>query len=243
MVFFFLAFSMNWYTPGVTAPNLVVGVVTLVVFVMIVVSIMRTKEGHHWWPMTLELLSNLANVLKPGKEAQRDAEEISLTPMNPSEVNVAADDPTHSTTHLATDPHFPTSTAPVHLPQQSNGGNSMLHSPHSHTSPSLLLGEGYSLHNREDTPTISQVQPTGEARGEVATDSGAATVSPGLLRAEEGENVECMFEEPDSEEVKIPRVEDSTTSLPMFRGRGSTGDDFHYMRQADDQDIMEIRDK
>jgi len=236
---------MNWYTPGVTAPKLIVGIVTLFVLVMIAVSIMRTKERHLWWPMTVELLCDLANTLKPenDEKPQRDVEEISLTPMVPLEVNVAAGDPMHGTTHLATDPHFPTSTTPVHLHQQPNGGNSMLHSPHSRTSPSLLLGEGYSLQNREDTSTISQVQLTREARDEEAADSGAATVSPGLFRAEERENIECMFEEPDSVEVKIPRANDSTTSLTMFRGRGPTGDDFHYALQADDQDIMETRDE
>jgi hypothetical protein len=48
MAFFFAAFSIDWWTSGDITSRTIVGAVTLVVFVMISSSIIRTREGAEW---------------------------------------------------------------------------------------------------------------------------------------------------------------------------------------------------
>jgi len=253
MVLFFVAFSMTWYSSGATLQELIaVGVVTLFVFMMIAVSIMRTKERHHWWPMTVELLSDLAHVFKRVigiARARRD--DISLTRIGPSEANTVADDPMGSTAHLTAVPTRPTASGYSLRP--SNDGHSILPSQYPYPSSSYLVGTG----------TAPEVQPTGEVHYEperghpslavneqlhsiptkavilsdhnqqtsaVVTDSGTTISEPDPLRAEERDGLAHIVKNP--QEFNVPRVRESTTSPPIIVARGATGEAFYPAPQA-----------
>jgi len=268
MVLFFVAFSMNWYSSGATLQELIaVGVVTLFVFVMIAVSIMRTKERHHWLPMALELLSDLAYIFKRviGIARARRDDDISLTRIGPSEANAVADDPMGSTAHLTAVPTRPTASGYSLHP--SNDGHSTLPSQYPCPSSRHLVG----------TWTAPEVQPTGEARYEpepdhpslavneplhsiptkavipsdhnqqtlaVVTDSGAAISEPDPLRAEERDGLAHIVKNP--QEFNVPRVRESTTSPPIIVARGATGEAFYPAPQAAKRtrrNLEEPRDK
>ncbi|KAG0695931.1 hypothetical protein DFH29DRAFT_953418 [Suillus ampliporus] len=69
MIFFFAAFSINWWGPGDTPSRAVVGFVILVALLMISFAIIRTSgRGDRWWRKTkligLELSSRLADAGK-----------------------------------------------------------------------------------------------------------------------------------------------------------------------------------
>src|SRR5437588_6053862 len=61
MVFFFAAFSIDWWISGDTTSKTVVGAATLLVFVMIAFSIIRIKQGDGWGQANLKPLSHLPN--------------------------------------------------------------------------------------------------------------------------------------------------------------------------------------
>ncbi|OJA08912.1 hypothetical protein AZE42_07366 [Rhizopogon vesiculosus] len=71
MVFFFAAFSIDWWIPGDTKSKAVVGPVTLLVFMMIAFSIIRIKQGDGWGQADLKLLYHLPNAWKQDVEVMR----------------------------------------------------------------------------------------------------------------------------------------------------------------------------
>ncbi|OAX35810.1 hypothetical protein K503DRAFT_784809 [Rhizopogon vinicolor AM-OR11-026] len=206
MVFFFAAFSIDWWTPGDTKSKAVVGPVTLLVFMMIAFSIIRIKQGDGWGQADLKLLSHLPNAWKQGVEVMgiervqrgglelfshvtnackrgvefmaigraRMNDDIILAPTNTAgglsqEADVEADAPMRSSSSSVIS-SYPNSFIPtmpaasVHSPHQLNDGNAMLLSPHLHINPSFLSGVGSPQHIGEDTPIVSQDQPSAETR-------------------------------------------------------------------------------
>lgn len=60
MLFFFVAFSINWCSAGDTTSRAIVGTTTLIVFLMISNGIIRIREGERWWWRTIgQQLSSL----------------------------------------------------------------------------------------------------------------------------------------------------------------------------------------
>ncbi|KAG1872957.1 hypothetical protein DFJ58DRAFT_651625 [Suillus subalutaceus] len=91
MIFFFVAFSINWYGAGDTTSRAIVGTVILIVFAMISNGIIRIREGEGWWWRAIgkQLSSLPASAwkrvmefvkMKRGRrsEPQPDPEEVSL---------------------------------------------------------------------------------------------------------------------------------------------------------------------
>jgi len=184
MGFFFVAFSMYWCTSGDDPSRGVVGAVTLLVLVMIVLSIIHTKEGDHWWPMNLELLSHLANAWKRCVEVMRmkspqrdDGDQPETEPAgtgthaNPLQATTAADtpmrSPVRSTIHPYLNPSIGrTSTSSFYSHHQPNDGHPMQHSPRLRTKSSVVSRISSLQHIPEDTRAESQGQPTAEAHRE-----------------------------------------------------------------------------
>ncbi|KAJ8587081.1 hypothetical protein M405DRAFT_326662 [Rhizopogon salebrosus TDB-379] len=175
MVFFFVAFSIDWWTSGDSISRAVVGAVILVVFLMIAGSIVCTREIYLRWPTNplhrgacMGLLSRLANVWPWGvgfiKRAQRDGgdePEIDLTPTGRSQANT-------ETMHSASRSTISSSSISITLsaansPRQLDDGDPTFLSPHSHTNLNFTSGGGSSQHTQGD---ISQYQLTTEVHSE-----------------------------------------------------------------------------
>ncbi|KAG2134840.1 hypothetical protein DEU56DRAFT_901971 [Suillus clintonianus] len=114
MLFFFVAFSIDWCGAGDTTSRAVVGTVISIVFVMISNGIIRIREGERWWWRTVgQQLSSLpahtwkhimrfAEMTRGQRcEPQPDPEDISLH-TGLSQANVEADASMHriSISHL-----------------------------------------------------------------------------------------------------------------------------------------------
>jgi hypothetical protein len=214
MIFFFVAFSINWYSAGDTTSRAVVGTVMLIVFGMISNGIIRIREGEGWWWHAIgQQLSSLpadawkrvvefAKVKKgQGCEPQPDPEEASLHTSTPlSQANVEAD----ASTSRNFQPEVP-----------SVGG----HEDHSHSSIPR---------NRTYQPNTSVVSSNEGQTAAVANDTGA-TILPGLYYTEHEENAKYtdnIVEEP--EEVDYPRPSSSTTPPPKIVARSATNEPFHH---------------
>jgi hypothetical protein len=124
MIFFFTAFSINWWIPGDISSRTVVGTVMLIVFWMISHGIIRTSNGDRWgWAISwLKLLSRLAGTRgrimelmginrcrrDPTRQSRSDTEGVSLVPMGTSvgfpQANVEGDAPECSTSHPTNSP-------------------------------------------------------------------------------------------------------------------------------------------
>lgn len=110
MVFFFVAFSINWCGAGDTISRAVVGTTTLVVFAMISIGIIRIRERERWWWCAIsQQLSFLPAAwkrvmeMKGGQrcEPQPDLKEASLhTLPGLSQANVEAGHENHSRTSI-----------------------------------------------------------------------------------------------------------------------------------------------
>ncbi|KAG1737292.1 hypothetical protein EDB19DRAFT_2040001 [Suillus lakei] len=115
MVFFFAAFSINWWSPGDEVSKVVVGTVVLVVFITILCSIAITGESG--WTSPLHgriLLSRLAGALKQwmefvgvgiqdlARDPQFYSEGIGLTPVGLSQSYAEADVPIQGTSSPST---------------------------------------------------------------------------------------------------------------------------------------------
>jgi hypothetical protein len=108
MVFFFVAFSINWCGAGDTISRAIVGTTTLIVLVMVSNGILRIREREHWWWSAIgQQLSSLAAwkrvmefaEMKGGQrcEPKPDHEEVSLhTLTDLSQANVEAGHEDHS---------------------------------------------------------------------------------------------------------------------------------------------------
>jgi hypothetical protein len=175
MVFFFAAFSIDWWTSGDRISRAVVGAVILVVFLMIANSIVCTRERDLRWPANplrrgacLGLLSRLANVWSRGvgfiNRAHRDGGDepgIGLTPTGLSQANTEA-------MHSASRSTLSSSSISITLsaansPHQLDDGDPTFPSPHSHTNLNFTSGGGSSQQTQGD---ISQYQLTTEAHSE-----------------------------------------------------------------------------
>jgi hypothetical protein len=110
MVFFFVAFSINWCGAGDTISRAVVGTTTLIVFAMISNSIIRVRERERWWWHAIgQRLPSLPAAwkrvmeMKGGQscEPQPDPEEASLhTLTGLSQANVETGHENHSPTSI-----------------------------------------------------------------------------------------------------------------------------------------------
>lgn len=128
MIFFFTAFSINWWIPGDISSRTVVGTVMLIVFWMISHGIIRTSNGDRWgWAiswlhkdMHLKFLSRLAGTRgrtmelinrrqrDPTREPRSDTEGVSLapmgTPVGSPQANVEGDASACNTSHPTNSP-------------------------------------------------------------------------------------------------------------------------------------------
>jgi hypothetical protein len=175
---------MYWCTSGDDPSRGVVGAVTLLVLVMIVLSIIHTKEEDHWWPTNLGLLSHLANAWKRCVEVMRmksaqgdDGDEPETEPAgtgthtSPLQATTVADTPMRSPVRSTIHPYLnssirTTSTSSFHSHHQPNDGHSMQHSPRLRTRSSVLSRVSSLQHIPEDTRAEFQGQPTAEAHRE-----------------------------------------------------------------------------
>ncbi|KIK46978.1 hypothetical protein CY34DRAFT_799826 [Suillus luteus UH-Slu-Lm8-n1] len=90
MAFFFAAFSIDWWTAGDETSRSIVGTVTLVVFVMISNSIIRTREGAEWSWRPTWLRRNIVQEL-----STRLADAWKQV-MQPSQIGPIGDPQTHT---------------------------------------------------------------------------------------------------------------------------------------------------
>ncbi|KAG2134839.1 hypothetical protein DEU56DRAFT_738284, partial [Suillus clintonianus] len=158
MVFFFAAFSVDWWSPGDTSSRAIVGTVILVVFVMVAYSVILIRKAD--WQINplhggvgLELLSRLADAWKQvvefmvvtrchrevTGEPRSDAEGASLVqmgiPTDVSPANIEANAVISGTSHSSTSPQSEILGAEIH-PSPSNPIRSCR--PTSVDSPHLL---------------------------------------------------------------------------------------------------------
>ncbi|KAG2028417.1 hypothetical protein BDR03DRAFT_1019833, partial [Suillus americanus] len=170
MTFFFAAFSIDWWTSGDVTSRTIVGTVTLVVFVMIANSIIRTREGDKWswWPtrscgdIAQELSSSLAKAWKQAMELgqiDRTGDPRTYTDANDLSTSVGlsaeADVPMRSTSYITTLPnseipgpdnhhHHPNSPTP---PVQSYHPTTSVDAPHQPHAANFVLPSSYSRTN------------------------------------------------------------------------------------------------
>ncbi|KAG2069099.1 hypothetical protein BDR04DRAFT_1102030 [Suillus decipiens] len=195
MAFFFAAFSIDWWTAGDITSRTIVGAVTLVVLMMVLNSIILTKEGAKWsWQPTWQLCGGIAQNLSsrlasawkkamelgqidPTDNPRSHTDAIDLgTFVGPSaEANAlpSSDIPgsdSHENRNNSPIPPVPPCppTASVDAPQQPRTGNFVLSSSDSCTNPGVLSGSGSLQQIRENTQMAFQFQdqPTPEARNE-----------------------------------------------------------------------------
>jgi hypothetical protein len=151
--------------------------VTLLVFATIASSMVRTKEGDSWWPTNPKRDVEVTET----QRVQSDDDEPGIdmtsmgTPVGPLQAAAAADAPMRGPSPTNSRyPHSsipPMSTVSVHSSHRLNDSNSKLHSPHLRPHPSVLSGVGSLQQIRDDTQTVSQHQPTAEARSELDCNS------------------------------------------------------------------------
>ncbi|KAG2040747.1 hypothetical protein BDR03DRAFT_102818 [Suillus americanus] len=235
MIFFFVAFSIDWFGAGDTTSRAVVGAVILIVFTMILNGIIRVREGEGWWWRAIgQQLSSLPACawkrvvefvkMKRGQrcEPQPDPEEASLhTLTRLSQANVEAD--------ASTSRNFQPETSGV---------------------------DGHEDHSRSSIPRTRSDQPNASvaSRNEgqttaVTNDTGTA-ISPSSYYTEHEENArytDNIVEEP--EEVDYPRPSPSTTPHPRIVARSATDEPFRHApvpakwTLQDGQDIEECKDR
>lgn len=213
MIFFFVAFSNNWYGAGDTTSRAVVGAVTLIVFAMILNGIIRIREGEGWWWRAIgqQLLSLPAYAWKRvmgfvemtrGQrcEPQPDPEEASLhTLTHLSQANVEAD--------VSTSRNFQREISGV---------------------------DGHEDHFHSSVPRTQSYQPNASvaSRNEgqtaaVANDTDAAILPSSYYTEQENARyTDNIVEEP--EEVDHPRPSPSTAPHPKIVARSATNEPFRH---------------
>lgn len=193
MAFFFAAFSIDWWTAGDITSRTIVGAVTLVVLVMILNSIILTREGAKWswqptWRLCGGIAQNLSSRLASSWKQAMELDQIDSTD-NPRSHTDAFDLDTfvgpsaeanflpssdipgpdgHENRPNSPIPPVPPChpTASVDAPQQPHTGNFVLSSSDSRTNPGALSGSGSLQQIRENTQTAFQDQSTTEAHSE-----------------------------------------------------------------------------
>lgn len=193
MAFFFAAFSINWWTSGDMTSRTIVTTVTLVVFVMISNSIIRTREGADWsWRPTWlcgdivqGLSSRLADAWKQVMQfgqvdaigdprTHTDVIDLGTFFSHPAEADAPMRGTSSEIPGINSHNNHPNSpippvqlchpTASVDAPQQPYVGNFV--SSDSPTNPDVLSGVGSLQQIQESTQTVFQDQSTTEARCE-----------------------------------------------------------------------------
>ncbi|KAG1717238.1 hypothetical protein EDB19DRAFT_1820418 [Suillus lakei] len=235
MVFFFVAFSIDWCSAGDTTSRVVVGTVILIVFVMISNGIIRIREGERWWWRTIghQLSSLPARAwkrvmefveMKRGQrcEPQPDPEEASLH-SGLSQANVEVDASMRRTSDSTTSRNF--------LPEIPGAGG---HKDHSNspipltdhvTTSSCSAAEGMVetavnakiLHPRALPMTATILSKNEGQTAAVANDMGAIIWPNTQITS---------VEEP--EELDYPRPSPSAIPPPMIVGRSATDEPFRH---------------
>ncbi|OAX42640.1 hypothetical protein K503DRAFT_853864 [Rhizopogon vinicolor AM-OR11-026] len=173
MMFFFTAFSVNWWIPGDRASRFIVGTLILVVFVMVSCGIVRSRDGDIWawrgpkikWPnqgIHVKLLPHLSRAREqfkefmgmqrgrrdPTGEPQSDTEGVDLSsmdaPVSFSQANVEANARNHNTSHLTHSPGF--------QPDHENHPNPYISQFSAPVDPPLSLHDGISMLPPSDSP-------------------------------------------------------------------------------------------
>lgn len=230
MVFFFVAFSINWCGAGDTISRAVVGTTTLIVFAMVSNGIIRIRERERWWWRAIgQQLSSLLAAwkrvmgMKGGQrcEPQPDAEEASLHTLTVlSQANVEAD----ASTSRNFQPEIPGTDG---------------HEDHSH--PSIPQTRPYE-------PNASVVSKD-EGQTVAAANDTSTAISPSSYYTEHEENTrytDNVVAEP--EEIDYPRPSTSTTPHPKIVARSATNEPFRHAPVAakwtlqDGHDIEEHKD-
>ncbi|OJA08916.1 hypothetical protein AZE42_07368 [Rhizopogon vesiculosus] len=256
MVFFFVAFSMYWCTSGDEPSEVAVATVTLLVFVAIALSIIRTKEGDGWGPPNLALLSHIFNAWKRGvevtriKRAQRHGlellshlantwkrgiefmtmrrrnDDIVLVPMR-----MTGGPSSHGSDADVDSLRSPSRSSVSPHPISPISTTSIpVHSSHQSGDSNSML---HSVHLHRSPSVVSGVGSSEHER-QTAANSGAPT-STVLLRTEESEGVdytEIMVEDP--QELEITQARESPP--PTIMVRSATGD---AQRMLQDSEIVE----
>jgi hypothetical protein len=219
MVFFFMAFSINWCGAGDTTSRAVVGATTLIVFVMISNGIIRIREGERWWWRAIgQQLSSL-----PAHAWKRVVEFVEMKGGQRCEPQ---HDPEEATLHT------------------SNGlSQANIEAGHEdHSRPSIPRTRSY----QSNASVVSKDE--GQTAAAAANDTGTA-ISPSSYHTEHKENArytDNIVAEP--EEIDYPRPSTSTTPHPKIVARSATNEPFRHAPVAaqwtlkDGQDIEEHKD-
>ncbi|KAG2117292.1 uncharacterized protein F5147DRAFT_307025 [Suillus discolor] len=226
MIFFFVAFSIDWCSARDITSGAIVGTVVLIVFGLISYGIIRIRERERWWwhaiGQQLSLSSFLARVMKflemirsQRRKPQSDPEEASpRTLTGLPQVNADVDAPTPRN----------------HQPEISGAD-----------------GRDDDLHSIAETRSYqSNTSAASKNEGQPAVNDTDAAVSPSSYYPEHQENAKYtdtgVVEEP--EEV----ASSSTIPYPKIVGRRATNEHFRHAAVAakwtlqDGKDIEEAKD-
>ncbi|KAG1748263.1 uncharacterized protein EDB91DRAFT_1112981 [Suillus paluster] len=185
MIFFFAAFSINWWGPGDRTSRAVVGSVILLALVVISFGVIRTSSrGDRWWRQTklifLELFTSLADAWKQlvelmgMKKGQRDdpqshAEGINPFPIAGADASILPgfQPEIPGSDHRENHPNSsipPTRqyrpTTSMDSPQQPHDANSTQPSSDLRPSPGFLSGTGSLQRIREDIQNVFRDKST-----------------------------------------------------------------------------------
>lgn len=227
MIFFFVAFSIDWCSARDITSRVIVGTVVLIVFGLISYGIIRIRERERWWWHAIgqQLSSFLTRVMKflemirsQGRKPQPDPEEASphaLTDLPPANVEVDAPTPRKH------QPEIP-------------GADGREDHPHS-------IAETQSYQSNTSVASKNE--------GQAAVNDTGAAVPPSPYYTEYLENAKYtdnVVEEP--EEVDYSQPSSSTTPYPKIVGRRATDEPFRHAAAAakwtlqDGQDIEVAED-
>lgn len=228
MIFFFVAFSIDWCGAGDTTSWAILGTVILIVFMMISNGIIRLREGESWWWRAMgQQLSSL-----PVCAWKRVMKFVEMKRSKPQS------DPEEAIHHALTG-----------LPQANIEADASTSRISQSEISSADGHENYSL------PRTRSYQPNAFAASEndgqtaaVASNT-SATIFPSSCDTEHDENAryaDNIVEEP--EEVNYPGPSPSTTPYPKIVARSATNEPFRHAPAAakwtlqDGQDIEECKD-
>lgn len=227
MIFFFVAFSIDWCSSRDITSGAIVGTTVLIVFGMITYGIIRIRERERWWwhAIDQQLSSFRARVMK-------------FLEMIRSQRRKPQSDPEEASSHTLTG--LPQANVEVDAP-----------TPRNHQ-PELPGANGREDHPYSIAETRSYQSNTSVAskneRQAAVNDTGAA-VPPSPYYTEYQENAKYadnVVGEP--EEVDYSRPSSSTTPYPKIVGRRATDEPFRHAAAAakwtlqDGQDIEEAED-
>lgn len=228
MAFFFAAFSIDWWTAGDTTSRSIVGTVTLVVFVMISNSIIRTREGAKWSWRPIWLRGNIVQDL-----SSRLADAWKQV-MQQGQIDPNSDPQTHADAiDLGTFVgHFPEANTPmrntsyISLPRSERLGTDN-HDNH----PNSLIPPVQPCH-----PTASVDAPQQPHAGNVLLSSDSPTNSGALSGAGSSQHIEAVFHDQSTTDARcepgIPHVHFNST-LPSSASEGIVGTPANAPRHSD----------